>query len=236
MKKNVTKTGFFICLIVLIAGVILLAIPFSYEKFYMSDFSFKTFGNLSASGFDGTVTIENETDEDFDNVTVEFDYTVKNGFNVYTKQTKITGVSLKEGSNKITFRYQENEYSIYRLEDVSNVKLTFKNGKVVNAGDGSLFSGSNFFFAGMIIVGVIGSVVCLIMWKVAPKVDAKFKEEEEETGKTLEERIKDAFAPLIEGKNEVKEKKKYICPYCKVQYDADLDKCPHCGAPPERKG
>ena len=234
MKKNTAKISFFISLVVLIAGAILLAIPFDYEKFYQESFDYKTFGNGTISGFDGYVEIVNKSDDIFEDVTVEFEYVVGHNYDRFTKTIKLENVVLSKGLNEISFRHQENNYSIYRLEDVNNVKLILKNGKVINVGNGSLFSGSNFYFLGMFIIGVIGSIVSLIAWKVNPKVEERLKEEELRTGKTFEERIKEAFTPIVIEK-EVKENKKYVCPYCKVQYDASLDKCPHCGAPPERK-
>lgn len=233
MKKNTSKLAFFVFLFVLIAGIVLLAIPFDYEKFYYNDVTFKTTGNGITSGFNGSFSIINCADEDFEDVTIEFDYEVEHNFNDVYHSMKIENFKLEKGSNTINFTHTENDYSIYILDDISNVKITLSNGKTIEIGKDIFFTGSNWYFLGMIIIGFICSFIAFIFWKIAPKTKSRL-ESISKGFRNFEERVKEAFSPVVEEKEE-KENKKFVCKYCKVQYDSSLDKCPHCGAPPERK-
>lgn len=233
MKSNKMKIMFFIFLTVLVVGIVLILIPFNSEKFVIASCDYDTFVNNNRSGFDATVCIDNKTNKIQENVSIEIEYTVEHMFDETTHSVTINNVALNPGENEIEFTYEINDFGIYSLGDIENVYINLSDGRCLTAEEDSFFTGPNWYFIGMIVIGFFGSFVSLVMWKVAPQIEKKFGNASE-SFTNFAERVKEAFKPLTEEKNE-KEDKKYYCGYCKCTFDSKYDKCPHCGAPPERK-
>lgn len=234
MKKNKFKIVFFIFLAVFIAGIILLVIPFETENFKYSSVTHNTFTNSDKSGFNASISIDNESGKTKENVTITIKYVAEHMMDDYTETVVFNDIKLETGSNELKFRYEIEDFGIYRLEKIESVKLTFENGKTIEIGNSIFFASNNWYFLGMTIIGFFVSVVSFVLWKVAPKVEKGFEAVSDGIG-NLGERIREAFKPLAQENAEREKDKKAYCSYCKCQFDAKLDKCPHCGAPPESK-
>ncbi len=233
MKNTKMKIMFFIFLVVFAAGVILLTLPFNFENYTIASYKYTNFTGWEESGFNATVYIDNKTSETQENVSLIIDYVVEHMLEETKCSIELKNVTLNPGENEFNFTYKINDHGFYDLEKIETIYITLSDGTHMAIKDNSLFSGPNWYFLGMVIIGFFGSAVSLIMWKVLPKVQNKF-ENASESFTSFTEKVKEAFKPLTEDKSQ-KEEKKYYCGYCKCTFDSKYDKCPHCGAPPERK-
>lgn len=240
MKKFFKLLPFIAFAFVLLVGIIGLIIPFEFENFSYKDISPKS---ISMSGTSAHFEIENHTDNTYNNVEVTINFTVRTNNHSYTSHSTSIYCSLHEDENDLIFAYtpEERFSTIYKI---NSVKLTLDNGKSFEIYKIPLFGGVNWLFICLCIVGFFGCAIC-----VAVSLFSKKKAEFQESNtKTFNERVREAFAPIADTINTIKQTynesktrietenekpKKVTCPYCKGKYSSTEDKCPHCGAPPE---
>ena len=93
-----------------------------------------------------------------------------------------------------------------------------------------------FTALGLTMVGIIGLAarLVLILYKKRMK---KFVQQDYEnsTEYRISQNISAALEEAKEAGAEQEKNKKLNCKFCKCTFDSYLDKCPNCGAPPERE-
>lgn len=235
-------------IVIFLVGVIGLIIPFNFEKFSYDQPT--THNNKASTNYAIKFDIDNNADEDFENVILNIKYITNSGFSSYNTFEKEIVTTLKKEDNEITFLHTEGKAStLYKIESID---VTMPNGDKFKIYSGTtLLAGINAIFFGLTVVGFFGSAI-----SIAISLSKKKKEEFEETDtRTFNQKIRDAFAPVADTINTLKQTyeeskrniqnnntnnkeeepkpKKITCPYCKGKYSSTEDRCPHCGAPPE---
>lgn len=239
MKKFLRNIPLVLCICLLIAGIIGLLIPFDFENFSFD----KATSNATYPKMDYLISfdIDNSSEEEYEDVIISITYKTKSGHSYKIENTEIRR-NLNKDDNEITFSHSSTN-STSTLVDVTNVKLTLNNGKSFEIYNRSpLFSGINWVFNCLIIVGFFGGAICFALGISKRRAEI----EQEDRKKSLNERIKEAFTPVVDtintirktyedniNNNEENKVYKITCPYCKGKYDSTEGKCPHCGAPPE---
>ena len=247
-KKSLKfKILFFIFLAVFVVGIIGIAIPFDFE-----DYSYFVKASSTSAYPSYKIQVEIELSysgnkEEYALLQVDFNYYFEG------KAENVTVHSdpflLKEGLNVITFNYTGDDWGAPLFKGVENLRIFLEDDSSIAIFSNPLFAKQNLAFFSCIIISFIAGAVTLILWKASKKVFVDPVEESigstisttigssiGNTMRTFEERIKEAFAPVV-NESKPKQKEKLICNYCKCSFDGDkYDKCPHCGAPPERKG
>ena len=93
-----------------------------------------------------------------------------------------------------------------------------------------------FTALGLTMVGIIGLAarLVLILYKKRMKKFAQ-QDYENSTEYRISQNISAALEEAKEAGAEQEKNKKLTCKFCKCTFDSYLDKCPNCGAPPERE-
>ncbi len=230
MKKFLKLIPVLTFFCIFIAGVIGLLVPFDFENF--------SYGKIeSKSG--QVLTLNVDAKDNFEDVNIVIELTYKMGFSSSKDdQIEINSINLYKGKNEIEF-----ENKIAYIPKVKSVKLTLNNGNTFYIYNNTFFSGINWTFICLIIVGFFGCAICYGISK-SKKKDIEI---ETKNRKSFNERIKEAFSPVADTINTLKKTyeesqrkvyneekiKRVTCPYCKGKYNSNEDRCPHCGAPPE---
>ena len=233
MKRTKSKIFFFIFLAVFVTGIILLAIPFNWEKYSYTNSPAQMITGSDKYGFRFSVDIKNETGKELENVEVRINYSYREDMQVYPAIEVFKNVDIDE-SETFQITLEKNDFGLATFKQIDSVTITLDNGegKSFKIYQGTLFSGPNWAYISMVIVGFFASVISFISWKHDPNKfatqETNSREDLKNSRSTFEERIKEAFAP------EKQKSDKVVCPYCKCKYNSEkFDKCPNCGAPPE---
>jgi len=237
-KKRFIPSLVFFAIAVLGVILFLTSVSNTNLTYTLSNVNYVKNITYSQSGFNLSFEISNMSDED-ETVDIDVIFYSKKG-TVESKHTKtFTDFNLKCGQNRISFSYLEDGVGT-TYSRFENVTITFDDGDKITLQEYEDTGLKTFLYFGLIIIGVIGTFVSLIVAIAAPKL-AKLRDG---TYTRWSTRIKDIFTNNSDNNqeeviihdnfnNEVD--KKFTCPYCNCQYSKDNDKCPHCGAPPERK-
>ena len=245
-KSRKYKILFFNFLGIFLFGLIALLVPFNYENYSYSfstkDVSYLTNYSQNTHTLSFKVTIDDiANQEKFATVSIKFEYIFKDKIKEASVERLIP---FSSGKNKISFSYTGEGYGFASNLEIKGIKLKYSDGVITDIYENPLFSTPNLGFMSMAIIGFIVGFIFFILWKTSGKVYIDSKEETFNTSfgntisqsiKTFEERIKEAFQPVKKESNP-KQNQKLTCNYCKCIFDNEKhDKCPHCGAPPERK-
>ena len=243
-KTKKYKILFFIFLGIFLVGLIGLAIPFDYEKYSYSVNSVSKNSNVSENSHTVTFTINLLNSGSLDDALLQVDFSYKLNGKSISKTVHTEQVKLKKGLNSFKIEFSGYDWGNIIFNGVDGVKIHFSNNSSIKLYTNPLFSNQNLAFFSCIIVGLITGAITLILWKTSNKVFLNTDVEstsytiENSIGrsiKTFEEKIKEAFTPVVD-ETKSKQKEKLMCNYCKCIFDYEKhDKCPHCGAPPERK-
>lgn len=89
---------------------------------------------------------------------------------------------------------------------------------------------------GLTMIGIIGLSVRLILL-LANKKLKRFQQQEYENSQSykISKHISSALEEAKKAGAEEQKNKKITCKFCRCSFDSFLDKCPNCGAPPERE-
>ncbi len=250
MKKFFSLIPVSIFSFILLVGIIGLIIPFNFEKFSYD--SPEPHANQTLNTYNVSFDIDNNSNETFNNVTITINYSTKilnsSKLNIFTyenSEIKINSYNLKEDENTVVFTHTAKNNKYCSFNKINSVKLTLDNGRTFEIySSPAIFSGINWIFCGMIVVGFFGSAIF-----VAINISKNKQQEFEEKDNTsFNERVRKAFLPIADTINTLRQTyneskhnienpepkpKKVTCPYCKGKYSSTEDKCPHCGAPPE---
>lgn len=231
MKKKRNKKlliPLFICIPLFIVCLLFLLSPQKVDNYLFHNVEISNFHG--AYGIDVSFNIENNTDENLSDVTINITYDLEENFFVNIKETHTISLveNLNVGDNEINFSHEKTDFGDYEGE-IKSITITI-DGETYEVKQKSIMGQKNWLCVGGCVIGFIGSAVSFVVWLNSNKA---FVNPAEERLKTFEERIKEAFKPAepVEKKPE-----RIVCHYCKCKYDAENhSKCPNCGAPPEPK-
>ena len=93
-----------------------------------------------------------------------------------------------------------------------------------------------FTALGLTMIGVIGLAARLILIMYNKRMrKLKQREYENSSEYRISKNISEALERAKEAGAQQQKNKKITCKFCRCNYDSYLDKCPNCGAPPERE-